>query len=497
MATVLIVGGGVSGLSAGIYACLAGHRAVVFEKHGTVGGNLTGWQRGEYHIDNCIHWLTGTRPETPTYRMWCELGALGDVPPVQGESLYTCSYEGQSLSLYADTDRTEREMLAVSPKDAEETRALFRAVRAFQHFFGIGGEGQGKFRPLLSAVPELWRYYRLSTGELSARFSHPLLRRFILAFWGEDFGSLALVMVFAHYGAGNGALPAGGSLAMAERMRARLESLGGNIRTGTEVAKVCREGKRASGVQLGGGEYVAGDYVILTGDPAVMFPSLLDLPLPAWLKRQYHDPRLIRFSSWHCAFSCERASIPFRGDYIFDLPGEYRDALCTAQVIVREFSHELGFAPPGMTVLETMIFCTEEDAQIFIARRAEDKAAYDRMKADLAATLTGVLVGEFPAWAGKLTLLDVWTPATYRRYTGSQMGSYMSFALPSRRFPWRAGCRVPGLSHAYLATQWQQMPGGLPIAAEGGRLAVQALCREEERVRRTHRTYPRPDPLPT
>ena len=55
MARVIITGGGVSGLSAGIYARLSGHEAVIYEAHGVPGGNLTGWDRGGYHIDNCVH----------------------------------------------------------------------------------------------------------------------------------------------------------------------------------------------------------------------------------------------------------------------------------------------------------------------------------------------------------------------------------------------------------------------------------------------------------
>ena len=77
MANILIIGGGVSGLSAGIYAQMHGHHAIVCEQHFIPGGNLTGWDRGGYHIDNCIHWLTGTNPSSPLYPMWEDLGALG------------------------------------------------------------------------------------------------------------------------------------------------------------------------------------------------------------------------------------------------------------------------------------------------------------------------------------------------------------------------------------------------------------------------------------
>jgi glycine/D-amino acid oxidase-like deaminating enzyme len=43
MSKILIIGGGVSGLSAGIYARLCGDEAIICEKHMIAGGNLTGW----------------------------------------------------------------------------------------------------------------------------------------------------------------------------------------------------------------------------------------------------------------------------------------------------------------------------------------------------------------------------------------------------------------------------------------------------------------------
>ena len=81
----------------------------------------------------------------------------------------------------------------------------------------------------------------------------------------------------------------------------------------------------------------------------------------------------------------------------------------------------------------------------------------------------------------KLKCIDVWTPATYQRFTSSEIGSWMSFVLPSKKFPVRIKNRIKGLSNVVLATQWQQAPGGLPIAAEGGRLAIQTVTKLEEK----------------
>lgn len=66
-----------AGLSAGIYGQKQGFETEIYEKHGIAGGQCTGWDREGCHIDNCIHWLTGTREGTKLYQMWEEVGALG------------------------------------------------------------------------------------------------------------------------------------------------------------------------------------------------------------------------------------------------------------------------------------------------------------------------------------------------------------------------------------------------------------------------------------
>ena len=233
MADILIIGGGVAGLSAGIYAGLSGHNATVCERHAVAGGNLTGWDRNGFHIDNCIHWLTGSSPASNIYPMWEKLGALGDgVEVLLGESLYTYTYEGQSLSLSRDLNKLRDDMLALSPEDKGEIHSLIRTIAAMQGILGVAGESHDETHPtshLIPVLPQLIKYYNLTAGELGKRFRHPLFHGFFGAFWGNNFGAFSLIYVFAHYCGCNGGLPKGGSTAMAQRMVERFTSLGGNL----------------------------------------------------------------------------------------------------------------------------------------------------------------------------------------------------------------------------------------------------------------------------
>lgn len=73
---VVIIGGGVSGLATGIYLLKNGYDVEILEKNGIPGGACIGWERKGCYIDGCIHWLVGTNPNSPYYKMWRETHAL-------------------------------------------------------------------------------------------------------------------------------------------------------------------------------------------------------------------------------------------------------------------------------------------------------------------------------------------------------------------------------------------------------------------------------------
>lgn len=478
MANVVIIGAGVSGLAAGIYAQMRGHNAIICEKHFRSGGNLTGWQRGEYHIDNCIHWLTGTNKKSATYNTWVELGALGDgIEVYQGESLYTCALGRDSVSLYRDIEKLRNEMLRISPKDRKETERFIRAIKTVMEL--SCGEGVKRY---LSA-PTLLYYNNLSTGELSRRFKHPLLREFFVSIMGEYFGAIALIFVFATYCSGNGGLPRGGSVGMAERMTARFMSLGGVLYLNREAVKIEIDGKRATKVLFSDGSSLEGDYFVLTPDPKVIFGNLLDRKMPAALQKQYESEEMHRFSSIHAAFACDVEKTPFSGDYIFRIPREKRVNYGYDHIVLREFAHEPTFAPSGKSIIQTMIFCDETTAKKYIDLH-KDSEKYKAKKKEIAVQITEMIENEFESLKGKLECIDVWTPATYKRYTGAEVGSYMSFILPKGKLPTRISPKIKGVENVLLATQWQNAPGGLPTAAGCGKRAVDEIVRLEGRVAR-------------
>ena len=127
---VIVIGGGIAGLSAGIYALRHGFAVELYEKNAVPGGECTGWDRQGYHIDNCIHWLTGCRREDELNKIWRDIGAIDDDTSIYREPyFYRLVTDGITLYFWRDIEKARREFLNLAPEDAEEINKFFDSVK--------------------------------------------------------------------------------------------------------------------------------------------------------------------------------------------------------------------------------------------------------------------------------------------------------------------------------------------------------------------------------
>jgi phytoene dehydrogenase-like protein len=53
--SIIIIGAGIAGLSAGCYGQMNGYKTQIFEIHDKPGGVCTAWERKGYTFDGCLH----------------------------------------------------------------------------------------------------------------------------------------------------------------------------------------------------------------------------------------------------------------------------------------------------------------------------------------------------------------------------------------------------------------------------------------------------------
>ena len=135
---VLIIGGGVSGMTTGIYLLKSGYDVEILEKNLMPGGACVGWERKGCYIDGCIHWLAGTNPDSPYYKMWHEIHALeADTDLYFQDDFSVFDFpDGKRLTVWADIKKFRKELLELAPEDKKEINRFIRLIKRFRSIEG-------------------------------------------------------------------------------------------------------------------------------------------------------------------------------------------------------------------------------------------------------------------------------------------------------------------------------------------------------------------------
>lgn len=491
MRKVVIIGGGIAGMTAGILLQKAGFQTEIYEKNPLPGGLCTGWKREGYFIDNCIHWLTGTRPGSALHELWKEIGVLrDDVEIHEKEMFFSSKLDGQVLTFWRDKERTRKEMLRLSPEDAKEINKLIDYTEMAETMIVPAEKPFDAMNPLdyikmgMSMAPMgkvMKEYGNLGMEEYAGRFKHPLIRRAILDYMPSGYQAHAFLASYAMITGGNGDIPMGGSLSMALRIADTYKKKGGILHTNAEVEKVILQGRNAKGILLGDGRQVDADYIVCACDTDYIFGALLpEEYMPKSLRSMYREREKYPVSSgFQIAYAVDGVFPEMMGTRIFSCDSIKVGSHTVQSMSVQSYEHEPDFAPRGKMVLQSNFLQSEEDFAYWRSLH-EDKEAYDRKKDEIARQAMERLVVEYPCLAGRIHILDVWTPMTYVQYCHCYKGSYMSFGTTGQAKSITVPGKVKGLHNVLLASQWLRGPGGLPTAASMGKFAAWRIIKREK-----------------
>lgn len=491
----IIIGGGIAGLCAGVYARVNGFNTTILEMHTLPGGLCTAWERKGYIFDGCIHWLVGTKPGTVWNDLWQEVGALVDTPVVDHEVFYRIeSSEGPALNVYSNVEKLEAQLKEIGPEDSERIDELVRLVKLFSHFdppMDKPAEMYGLFdifRLMKKMKPygkDFQRYKRMTLGEYIDGFSNDQLKECLRHFFSlPGMPVIAMVMTLGWLNAENAGWPKGGSLTFAKSIEKRYLHLGGAIRYGAKVEKILTDprGKKAVGVRLKGGEEIQGDIVISAADGhATIFDMLEGRYTNKKIERYYRELPL--FSSFLQVslgvkkdLSSEYHSLVSVLDKPITIGGRERDAIS-----IKHFGYDDTMAPAGCT---TVVSGLEEDLEYWLPLK-DDRKKYEAEKQKVAEIIIDLIDKRIPGVKEAVEVVDVATPLTFKRYTGNWKGSYEGWLPTSETMNLQIPRTLPGLKNFYMAGQWVMPGGGLPTALITARHALQLACRDQKQDFRT------------
>jgi phytoene dehydrogenase-like protein len=491
MKKVIIVGAGIAGISAGIYAQKSGFDVTIYEAHSAPGGNCTGWRRGGYFFEGSMHWFNGSSPHSSLNQLWRETGAISDASRIiKHDPFLTSDCGGEQAYLYRDMAAFEQHLYALSPEDAPQIKRMCADLRRFTavdvpitDIFGL--KVRQKAPPILKmgikmlpAALRMGELGKISTREYANRFRSPAIRLLLLNTVNPSYDAVSLFFTLAHFLSGDGGYVEGGTVVMAQNMVKRFTDAGGVMRYNSRVERVVIEGGRAAGVSACA-ETIPADAVIVTADTLAVLGDagsggLFSPPLrDAWLEKMQKNPQLVINTFLCLGVETDLSALPTNIVFSLEKPFEFNGQKLE-YLACRNYAAYPGYAPAGCSALTISISSDSYDYWM----QARTQGLYAQRKEELFETVLEKLETHFPAINGKTRVHDIATPLTYEKYCGTYRGSWMTKTPPGnhRRLPYP--CKPKSVKNLYFAGQRILLPGGLPAALVTGRRAAQYVCRD-------------------
>ncbi len=482
---IIIIGAGIAGLSAGIYARKAGFDVTIYESHIIPGGLSSSWSRKGYLFEGGMHWLTGSSSKMPLNKVWKELRALQENNPIiVKDPFYTVINGGRRLHLYRDVNQLEKHFIEHAPEDKTAIKKLCKDIRIFQPVHMVVSDIAGlkttnpvkqNLKELLKMVPAIFRFTALAGMSLKkyiSKFRNTDIKALLNSIIGERYNAISLIYTLASFSTGDCGFPEGGSVRMAQNMADYFEELGGKIIYRTKIDKVEIENNRVKGITCGQ-TFIPADSVIVTQDTRQAVETLFRVPLKERWINHLKKNTIGEQNMFIClGIKGNLSDLPKGIVYPLKTPFEFA-GLSFSELRINNYSEYKNHSPEGCTTITSLLIGNSYD----FWKTAKEDGTYKQKKQELLEKFIAELENFIPQIKGNIEVTDVATPLTYERYCHTFKGSWMSV--------WQAGGKfsnypsksktVKGL---YFASQRSAMPGGLPIAVDAGRRAAQYLCRD-------------------
>jgi len=494
---IIIIGAGVSGLSAGCYLQMNGYETEIYEKHSLPGGLCASWKRGGYTFDGCLHWLLGSGNGSPFYKLWSELIDMGSVQfvnhevRVEIEVKNNCNKYGEKVfRLYTNVQKLEAYLLDLAPEDKRMIKSMINSIRVIQKY---------EMPPMIDNIPQLQplrkkmgmitylpfvfqflKWKNVTNRSFARKLKNSFLKEaFELLFDDDEVKLLIMTMPLAFYDKKSAGYPVGGSACFAKKIADKYESLGGKIYYNKEIKNIIVENNTAKGIVLNDDTTVYSDLTI----------SAIDWHFTVFkaLEGKYVDNKIMQLANLKklevypsvmlVSLGVSSSFKEYPHFFRFPMKNEYQspDGSIYNRLEVHLYHYDPTLAPEGKTII-VMSFYTRK-GEFWINLRKNDITEYNRLKEEFANTMIDILDSKINGVKESIEITDVATPATYQRYTGNWKGSVQGW-FPGNNLLASSPVNIdlPGLKNFYYTSHWSIPGGGLPTVLKSARDLVQRIC---------------------
>jgi phytoene desaturase len=287
---VVVIGGGIGGLTGGALLARAGKKVLVVEAEAQPGGFARAIRRGAYTFDRADHLTWGCEETTPFgpglidavlrhlgVRDRCEFVRMDD-------PMYEARFPGLTLPVPHGRDAYLEAHLKHFPGEAGGLGNLVElSSNIFRELNALPLKATLRDLPFIPRrFPALFRYRNATMKDVIDReLTDPRLKAVYATLWSwigpppRQASFLLWAVMMAAYVEDGAYYPRGGFQQLADALAAGLTAAGGELLLGTRASRILAEGRRVRGVELESGQRIEASAVISNISPRETFEKLV------------------------------------------------------------------------------------------------------------------------------------------------------------------------------------------------------------------------------
>ncbi len=481
---VVVIGGGLGGLSAAVACAQNGHSVTLLEKQPSLGGYGISFSRKGYVFDPSLHATPCGANGDHFHFLIQQLGISNDVSFIKIQKGFKTFLGDFSFDLSTDYSVLLHDLIRAFPASEKGLLQLDRDVKRFAPLYHSVIEGLAS--PLSIAmnfvpkIPSFLFHANTSTHDyLSGYISDKTLRAILFhpsIFFGipmKQFPSVNFLLMFYLIFIKGLYTIRGGGNALSLALESRLKKLGVTVCTNTEVTSITLSKGRAVGVLTNNNGFIQGDDFIANVNTPTLVKGLIGIKhFPASYVKTFNSLRpSLSLLQLHCGLNCATSQCGITNHITTVFPdadvdkyleSRSNDLFPAGYSIIAPHIADVASSMPKKSVL-SILGGVSSSVWLSLPKKKyldEKKRCQDRFL-----EIVGM---HFPDITSQCEVIDCATPKTFLRYTGNPDGAILGFdcSLGMQR-------KIMAISHMpirniFLASAWTDKLGGYMQVVSAG-----------------------------
>ncbi len=494
---VIIIGAGISGLTAAALLSKSGLKVCVLERHYLIGGYLQGFDRKGFVFDTAIHWLNQCGENGTVTKVFEYIGE--DFPkPITMKTIHKHITSDYEFVLTNNPEILKSQLIRDFPHEEKGIEKFFKAAQKvavvsnkFPQFF-ITHEAMGGIRKWTFSLKQLRIIfpiikYALYSGDKGVKKGLKKFfkdERMLSLFCSEQDLLSCLFPIAWAYNQDYQNPPIGGSKVIPEWLESKIAKNGSEVILSGEVVKIDIENNEFRGVtyKKRHKEYsLTATHLIAACDVDTVYNKLLPpSAVPQKIKKTMDNSELYSSSlTISIALNCTAESLGF-GDvmlYIFNeetirsehLSGDPHKSFIS---ILAPTVRDKTLAPENMGTLNIFVpawMMYEDNWKTTINSNGEfvRTEEYKKLKDEFAQIIFERIENQIcPDLRKHILFYEVATPITYHRYTHNKDGSMMGTRPGKVNMKSKVAHYKAPVKNIFIGGHWAELGGGVPIAVK-------------------------------